>query len=73
MICLTDINDSIVNMHTIFFNRLDCLENCLESILISSRNVNDFNFEVCISDNFSSEDPISIINKYKKRFKNNIQ
>ena len=51
------------------FNRLDCLENCLESILISSRNVNDFNFEVCISDNFSSEDPISIINKYKKDLK----
>ena len=43
------------------FNRLDCLENCLESILISSRNVNDFNFEVCISDNFSSKDPISTV------------
>ena len=51
------------------FNRLDCLENCLESILISSRNVDDFNFEVCISDNFSNENPISIIEKYNKDLK----
>ena len=38
------------------FNRLDCLENCLESILISSQNVKNFEFEVCISDNFSDKD-----------------
>jgi len=51
------------------FNRLDCLENCLESILISSKNVNDFEFEVSVSDNFSDEDPIEVINKYNKQFK----
>ena len=51
------------------YNRLDCLENCLESILISAKNVNGFNFEVCISDNFSTEDPIKIIKKYDKDFK----
>ena len=51
------------------FNRLDCLENCLESILISSQNVKNFEFEVCISDNFSDKDPIELIKKYKKNFK----
>tara|TARA_Y100001970_G_C14258241_1_gene877276 strand:- start:11716 stop:12729 length:1014 start_codon:yes stop_codon:yes gene_type:complete len=51
------------------FNRLDCLENCLESILISSNNVKDFKFEVCISDNNSDQDPINIVNKYNKKFK----
>ena len=48
------------------FNRLDCLDNCLNSILISSKNVENFNFEVCISDNCSEQDPIDIINKYNK-------
>ena len=51
------------------FNRLDCLENCLESILISSQNVENFEFEVCISDNSSDKDPIELIKKYKKDFK----
>tara|TARA_B100001063_G_scaffold222431_1_gene228894 strand:- start:1362 stop:2375 length:1014 start_codon:yes stop_codon:yes gene_type:complete len=51
------------------FNRLDCLENCLESILISSQNVEDFEFEVCISDNFSDRDPIELIERYKGDFK----
>ena len=51
------------------FNRLDCLENCLESILISSQNVEDFEFEVCISDNFSDRDPIELIERYKEDFK----
>ena len=51
------------------YNRLDCLDNCLNSILISSKNVNDFEFEVCVSDNFSDKDPIEIINKYKTQFK----
>jgi hypothetical protein len=31
------------------YNRLNCLDNCLNSILISSRNVKKFDFEVCIS------------------------
>jgi glycosyltransferase involved in cell wall biosynthesis len=51
------------------YNRLDCLDNCLNSILISSKNVNNFEFEVCVSDNFSEKDPIEIINKYKTQFK----
>lgn len=51
------------------YNRLDCLDNCLNSILISSKNVNNFEFEVCVSDNFSDKDPIEVINKYNKQFK----
>ena len=51
------------------YNRLDCLENCLNSILISSKNVKNFEFEVCVSDNYSDQDPIQIINKYKQEFK----
>lgn len=51
------------------FNRLECLDNCLNSILIASKNVNNFKFEVCVSDNFSEEDPIEIINKYKNDYK----
>ena len=49
------------------FNRLDCLENCLNSIFISSKNVKDFEFEVCISDNNSDENPDEIIRKYKDK------
>ena len=48
------------------FNRLNCLDNCLNSILISSQNFN-FNFEVCISDNFSKGDVESIINTYNNK------
>ena len=51
------------------FNRLECLDNCLNSILIASKNVNNFEFEVCVSDNFSEKDPMDIINKYKNDFK----
>ncbi len=51
------------------YNRLDCLENCLNSILISSKNVKNFEFEVCVSDNCSDQDPIQIINKYNQEFK----
>ena len=51
------------------YNRLDCLDNCLNSILISSKEVNDFDFEVCISDNFSDQDPMEIIKKYNNQLK----
>ena len=51
------------------YNRLNCLDNCLNSILIASKNVNNFDFEVCVSDNNSANDPVEIINKYKKNFK----
>lgn len=47
------------------YNRIDCLENCLNSILISSKKNSNFNFEVCVSDNASKIDPIKIINKFK--------
>lgn len=47
------------------YNRIECLDDCLNSILISSKNVNNFNFEICISDNFSDINPISVIQKYK--------
>ena len=51
------------------YNRLNCLDNCLNSILIASKNVKDFDFEVCISDNNSITNPIEIIDKYKKYYK----
>ena len=48
------------------YNRINQLDNCLNSILISKKNVDNFNFEVCISDNNSQEDTESIIKKYNK-------
>ena len=36
------------------FNRANCLDNCLNSIVISKKNSN-LKFEVCISDNNSSD------------------
>ena len=48
------------------YNRINQLDNCLNSILISKKNVDNFNFEICISDNCSEEDPESIIKKYNK-------
>ena len=51
------------------YNRLDCLDNCLNSIFIASQNVKNFKFEVCVSDNNSIKDPIEIIDKYKKYYK----
>ena len=50
------------------YNRIKFLENCLNSILIASKNVNNFEFEVCISDNFSDENPKHVIDKYNKYF-----
>ena len=43
------------------------LNNCLNSIKISYENFS-LDFEVCISDNFSKEDPIDIVKNYKKYF-----
>lgn len=51
------------------YNRLENLDNCLNSILISSKNVKNFDFEVCISDNFSDQNPQEIISKYSQYFK----
>lgn len=51
------------------YNRLNCLDNCLNSILIASKNVKNFEFEVCISDNNSEENPLEVIDKYKRYYK----
>jgi len=50
------------------YNRLDYLENCLESIKIAKDN-HDFNFEVCIYDNNSKGNAKKIVRKYSKFFK----
>ena len=47
------------------FNREQHLNNCLNSILIASKNVKDFEFEVCVSDNNSNYNIEGIIQKYK--------
>ena len=51
------------------YNRVNQLDNCLNSILISKRNVDNFNFEICVSDNNSEGDTESIIKKYNKELK----
>ena len=52
------------------FNRNLHLDNCLNSIKIASEHYS-IDFEVCVSDNYSSENPIEIIEKYKNFFKIN--
>ena len=49
------------------FNRYECLNNCLNSILIAKENYN-FEFEVCISDNCSKDDIEPLIKKYENFF-----
>jgi glycosyltransferase involved in cell wall biosynthesis len=49
------------------FERIELLKNCLNSIYIAKKNVN-LKFEVCISDNNSSQDVKKVINYYKKKF-----
>ena len=51
------------------YNRVNQLDNCLNSILISKKNVDNFNFEICVSDNNSEGDTESIIKKYNKELK----
>ena len=46
------------------YNRRESLDNCLNSILISNQYVSDFKYEICISDNCSSDDVSSVIKKY---------
>ena len=48
------------------FNRINCLNNCLNSIYISKKNFNH-QFEVCISDNCSTENVEKIIDHYKDK------
>ena len=52
------------------FNRIECLNNCLNSILIAKQKFK-FNFEVCISDNGSIPDISSLIKKYSQDFEIN--
>ena len=49
------------------FNRKKNLEDCLNSIFISSNNVKNLNFEVCVSDNCSNDDILSVIKNLKTR------
>ena len=49
------------------FERTELLKNCLNSIYRASKNVKS-NFEVCISDNCSSQNVKKIVNFYKKKF-----
>ena len=51
------------------YNRVKQLDNCLNSILISKKNVDNFNFEICISDNNSDENTEEIIRKYDRELK----
>ena len=50
------------------FNRVKCLRNCLESIY-QSKKKSELNFDVCISDNNSTEDVDSVINEYRDKLK----
>ncbi len=56
-------------------DRQEHLDNCLNSILISSKNTSHLKFEVCISDNGSDYDVQKLISKYDKnlniKFKKN--
>ena len=56
-------------------DRQEHLDNCLNSILISSKNTSNLKFEVCISDNGSDYDVQKLISKYDKnlniKFKKN--
>ena len=49
------------------YNRVDCLDDCLNSILISHKNCDDFDYEICISDNHSKEDVKQVIEKYQDK------
>jgi len=51
------------------FNRLNNIDDCLNSIYISNNLQKNFKFEVCISDNGSEDDVSKIVNKYKNYFK----
>ena len=50
------------------FNRTHCLNNCLNSIYISNLFFN-CEFEVCISDNCSTEDVEKVVNSFKDKIK----
>jgi len=51
------------------YNRIDSLNDCLNSIFIADKNQNNLEYEVCISDNGSEEDTDKIIEMYKSKLK----
>jgi len=50
------------------YNRVEHLNNCLNSILIAKNNFPSFDFEVCVSDNNSEQDVKKIIQNYSDKF-----
>ena len=54
------------------YNRVQNLDDCLNSIKISNSFNKKLDFEVCISDNGSIENPSLIIEKYKRFLKLNL-
>ena len=48
------------------FNRANCLRNCLNSIYESKKN-SELNFDVCISDNNSTDDTQLIVDEYNNK------
>jgi len=48
------------------YNRAKNLVNCLESLVLN-KNILSIDFEVCISDNFSSDNTESIVDSFKKK------
>ena len=55
------------------YNRSRYLENCLNSIYIASQEIDNFEFEVCISDNHSEDKIAEIIKKYQSKIDINSQ
>ena len=49
------------------YNRVDCLDDCFNSILISHKNCDDFDYEICISDNHSKRRRKQVIEKYQNK------
>ncbi len=51
------------------YNRVNNLNNCLNSILMAKKKFPHFDFEVCVSDNSSDADVKKIISNYSEKFK----
>ncbi len=51
------------------YNRVDSLNDCLNSIFIADKNQNGFEYEICISDNGSEENTDKIVDAYKSKLK----
>ncbi len=51
------------------YNRSNSLDDCLNSILISQKNTENFDLEVCISDNSDNNLSLKVVEKYKNNLK----